>query len=758
MRRGSGWLAIASIAAVVAVIVAYRSMRSVGSSTASSALAGTREPLSDLSLPNLDAGSGNGRPADALRESVPASIGSASEPGSDVVKHSGAAVLVVKAVEGRTHEPISRIQIRPWRKNGGDLWLGPGGLSMDDLASTPLTDKDGLAEVAVPPEIDLTVAVRGQGVECQDRFVEVPSLRVGERRELLVELACGNDLRFFGQVIDAVESQPIAGAKAFVSIAEPSANARDRNSSKLSRTTTDANGRFELALPSWKHPFVRVEAEGFGLVVLRRLDGHDAPERELMVRLPKAASLEAVVRDAGGGPMPGVILRLSADGSSLPPDAGAWIDVDVPDERWYGVTADDGTCTLEGLSPGVGIAIELSKEGRLLRREEDEVTLEPGQVLKREWIFGAGATLKGLVLDQDSRPVPDLPVWLANWEPEPPAHFFQTYEEDRVSAKAVTDDEGKFQFADVQPGTWWIGPAPTAWNGIVIRDGPLEENEPPANAVAPTATSVVVQSAPTQDVTLRVHRGLYIRGRVLDPDGRPAPEVYVIASPGSNGLGPQTSSGSDGTFVLGPLAPGRYEVAADANGRLASPDPVEAEAGASDVLLRLRAGGGLRARVVDSRTGKPCTAEMLLTPRISTRGVFGQGTGFGAGEDGIVDKDGLIPGDYDLAARTEDGSFGILSGISVVAGEKGKEFILSVSPGGTLKVRNEGSHPAEFRLKQQGVLIEWSEILKAGQPIDLHAPAGTFAIEYRFDDEAPFRSQTIVLNAGEVKEARLTDE
>jgi hypothetical protein len=421
------------------------------------------------------------------------------------------------------------------------------------------------------------------------------------------------------------------------------------------------------------------------------------------------------------------------------------------------MTSSDGTCTLDGLSSGVGLAVELSQGGRILRREEDGLRLEPSQVLRREWVLGSGVTLNGLVLDQDSRPVPQLEIWLTKWEPEP-GHYFEAYMKDHIASKAVTDGDGRFQLIDVAPGTWWLGPAPHVRDWTFDSSGIGRLADPAPDAIAPAASTVEVLSAASQDVTLRVHRGLFIRGEVLDPDGKPASGAEVLAAPNSSDRGPQCQSGSDGTFTVGPLAPGKFSLVAEAMDRFANSDPVEAGAGASDVVLRLKAGGGLHGRVVDSRTGKPCAAEMLLTPHVESPGMFGKGMGFGVEDDGVVNRQGLLPGGYDLAARTEDGCFGILPEIAVAVGEKGKEFVLPVSPGGSLILRYDGARPfAEVSLRLQGVRLGWGSNVNAGKSLEMSAPAGTFALEFRSDLETPPKVRTVHLDPGEVKEIQLTD-
>ncbi len=368
-------------------------------------------------------------------------------------------------------------------------------------------------------------------------------------------------------------------------------------------------------------------------------------------------------------------------------------------------------------------------------------------MLHREWVLG-GRTLSGLVLDGDSRPVPDLELWVSRRDPGPGHDFQGSPEGNRVTAISTTDDQGRFQINDLEPGTWWIGPAPASG----FTDPSTE-----SDAVVATATAVEVLAAPTQEITLRVTRGRFIRGKVLDPDGKPDPRSVVFAMPILGDWGPYADTDGEGGFAVGPLEAGRFWLVAGAFQRFANSAPVEAEAGASDVVLRLKVGGGVRGRIIDSRTGKPRAAQVMLTPHVDRKGPFGHGLGFDV-DDGEVERHGLSAGGYDIGARTEDGCFGFLHGITVVEGETGKEFELFVTPGGTLKLHYDGPRPAaRISLRQDGAPLDWGSTVDAGRSLDLPAPAGTFSIEVEGDSGSSVRTQSVHLDPGEIKEIRLTD-
>src|SRR6185295_20276367 len=96
-------------------------------------------------------------------------------------------------------------------------------------------------------------------------------------------------------------------------------------------------------------------------------------------------------------------------------------------------------------------------------------------------------------------------------------------------------------------GKWLLGPA-----------AERQDWDPPdPQGLAPLAQVVeVLEGTPQQEVLVAVQRGLYIRGRVLDPDGKPAAKIFVMGNAEVATWPLQTESGEDGAFALGPLVPG----------------------------------------------------------------------------------------------------------------------------------------------------------------------------------------------------------
>lgn len=93
-------------------------------------------------------------------------------------------------------------------------------------------------------------------------------------------------------------------------------------------------------------------------------------------------------------------------------------------------------------------------------------------------------------------------------------------------------------------------------------------------------------------------RALRIAGRVVDAAGRPAAFALVRAEPAGEGLHPRVATEADetGRFVLPGLDAGAHTVSAELEGH--APARAAAEAGAGELVLRLRPAAVLAGRVV----------------------------------------------------------------------------------------------------------------------------------------------------------------
>jgi hypothetical protein len=245
---------------------------------------------------------------------------------------------------------------------------------------------------------------------------------------------------------------------------------------------------------------------------------------------------------------------------------------------------------------------------------------------------------------------------------------------------------------------------------------------------------------------------------VVGPKNEPVAQCFVNGGQDENFPVLNTLSGKDGTFALGPLVPGTYALTAEGSEHAPS-ELVRAEAGQRDVSIRLRAGGSLSGRVVDAQSGEGCAAELTITPQHLRSGAFGSGFTTGTKPDGSFDHPGLEPDLYGISARTADGRIGVLPDIAVLADAKSGDLVISVSLGGKLRLRYDGSKKAMLvEIMSRGVLVQFSEGIEPGQTVERRAPQGALVLNIRSEWMGPPRTMQLDLAAGETKEVVIHDE
>jgi hypothetical protein len=338
--------------------------------------------------------------------------------------------------------------------------------------------------------------------------------------------------------------------------------------------------------------------------------------------------------------------------------------------------------------------------------------------------------LEGSVVDQHGKSVQDSVIWLQRTNLDGPKFFQKNTGE--VVLETKTDSDGRFSFPDVSPGKWWIGPAPQ-------RDD-WDAADP--EAIAAVAQPVeVLEGSPRQEVLVRVHRGLYIRGRLLDPAGEPAPDTDVMAKmEGVHGL-LLVNVASDATFALGPLVPGRYSLIGGGWDH-ADSAWVEATAGDENVVLRLRAGGSLRGTTLDGATGQGCASRLVC----SAKGAVV----ITADEDGTFQIGNLLPGTYHLVATASGQRIGVLRDIAVQPGSGTDGLIVTLMPGALLRLKHAGKEASlRYQIRSNGALVAWGGLRPAGS-FETAVPPGRLSVETRWGDST--EQAEIDLAVGEEKE------
>jgi hypothetical protein len=500
------------------------------------------------------------------------------------------------------------------------------------------------------------------------------------------------------------------------------------SSEKLRSAVTGREGGARLdALPPgpWH---VTVKARGLVPRTLRRV-----ASGPLAVRLEKGGSITGVVRD-GATSRPVAKARVAIDAERQAPSA--WSDDPTRNET---ATDAQGRFRLDGI--GVGVVTLAARAPGFARAERTGVRAGANVEL---FLF-PGASLAGLVRDDDGRPVPGATVRAEadqGWGAPPPER---------------TDARGEFRMAGVREGEYTVvaregGRAPgfavavvepegEATVSVVLSEGGYAtgrivdaERRPLAGRVRldgfagrslpefasdvltaqaradgtfalgplPLGSLSLDVSAPrhvSRQVTVEIgargrapdlgdlvlDRGLSIAGRVRERGGRPLAGVSLRAERHGAGESSEAEAASedDGAFLLAGLGSGRHDVTASAAGYVAARSI--ADAGGEPVELVLEPGGQIEGRVVDG-DGDPVdnafvSAEEQSRSQGSASAVFEKAED-GSGRFTLRD---VAAGTYALYARAEGRGQGSLAGVRVAAGRSTNVGTITLERGGVVR-------------------------------------------------------------------------
>jgi hypothetical protein len=345
-------------------------------------------------------------------------------------------------------------------------------------------------------------------------------------------------------------------------------------------------------------------------------------------------------------------------------------------------------------------------------------TTSSGEEESSEWEADGKILVRGRVTDQDGKPVVDQEIWLVRRTQGEMIRATPSYlcEEDikERGAKARTNAQGGFELDGIRAGKWWIGVAPVAGDGVKSGRGD----------VAPIATQFEVEEEEAERVVeVKTHRGLAIQGKVLLPDGKPAPGCQVVAQIDRSFTFASTATDDMGTFALSALAPGEVWLQASRKGLLADSEPTLVNAGDADVALRLKEAGAISGSIVDRETRKIAPALLFLTHRDAERGCTQL-----AGSRGELHLDRLEPGVYDLVASSGDGKIGVARGIVVKSDAEVRDVAIEIAPGARLKLEYGGTDAGgSFQLFSQEACLGWVS-LQPKQTVTQVVPPGAVRI------------------------------
>jgi len=410
------------------------------------------------------------------------------------------------------------------------------------------------------------------------------------------------------------------------------------------------------------------------------------------------------------------------------------------------LTGRGGWCLLDNLPPEAPLSAEAQRAGETLHRESGALVLQPGEQRELQWSIGSGSELRGWVTDQDGRPVARRELWLTqtalNAGSDRERFYFSSGDEREIVARTRTDTQGAFSFADVGPGTWFVGPSiRSTW------DGP-----PDVDGVAPVAIRVEVPAGGMAgEVELHVTRGQCVRGRITFPGSEPPSRVSVSSY---SELGTLIGHVDGLEFILGPLEPVPHEVRAGFAPGYTASEAVAVEGGQEDVLLELGRGGRLAGHFVDGRSGERCEAAIVISSADSGH------LSMGLRPKPDFDLTALKAGTYDLAASTPAGLAGVLRGVAVKPGSSREGLEIRLGPGAKLRVRYTGPETyVQYRILHEGAIVAANGLRSGTGELNV-VPAGTNLVRVTSRGSGGKRTQEreVTLAEGEEAEAAFTFE
>jgi hypothetical protein len=398
-----------------------------------------------------------------------------------------------------------------------------------------------------------------------------------------------------GRVLDRETRKPLARALVW-SAGEPPVSA-----------LTDPEGRFRLVVPF--SPEVRLSARAAGY---REIQGKIASRAGTRILLRRGgdtgqATLEGRVVDPEGNPLQGVSIRtLNASG----PEGET-------------LTGPEGEFTVDGLPSGAPVTLRASHRGYAPSTLPGIIVPSPEPL---KIILRPSLRITGRVVDESGEPVAGASVLLS--------------EETAIqlTTGGQSDAQGRFALEDLKPGKLRLAAlAPgflrTDMDGLTLEPGGGVEN---------------------LEVALR--RGATIEGRVLAPDGSPAPgaKVALVLEGRGSAFGmagrPEAVADEEGQYRLEGVAEGPHAVTAAKGGSLPTRKDLEVRAGVNRLDLRLEGGFEVSGWIV-SAEGPVHRASVSLIPVEAQPGA-GSFTS-ASGPDGAFRFEAVAAGRYHLSVEKQ---------------------------------------------------------------------------------------------------------
>ena len=462
------------------------------------------------------------------------------------------------------------------------------------------TAGDGVATTRVEPG---TYAISASASEHQPAALPGKQLVAGEDAKLTLTLETGG-VSLSGVVTD-VSGGPIAGTR----IDAAKLGGMARPDAAIATSVTGSDGRYRMTV-----------SEGQLLVAARSPDY--SPQARYVDIGPAGGTADfalvpggviegLVVDDRSKEPVPGAIVLARRDSAAV-------VMAEPGGHRV--VAGPDGRFRIGGLPPG---AYELGAHHEN-RRSKSPTMVGLGvaeQVTEVRILVGVGAVIRGTVVDDQGTPVAGAKVSALAEGGE---------------AEAPSDARGAFVIEGLTAGQYTLVAASDAF---VPADG----------------TPVELADKDLDHVIVRMRPGTRLKGHV---EPRQVAEVRLDVADNDLAMPMMISpitTGPDGAFELGPVAPGKGALAARCPSGDQGSMELEMTPGMAEIVLRVAAGASIAGRVLD-RDGKPVAGAGVMAsaqgPTQRTMIVNGRVTSGVQGVTnarGVYELKGLAAGSYRMS-------------------------------------------------------------------------------------------------------------
>jgi len=480
------------------------------------------------------------------------------------------------------------------------------------------------------------------------------------------------------------------------------------------------------------------QAPGFTPKRLNRFISSHESGSSIEVQLIRDASLEVEVRDSHGDPVEGVIVQVRREiGLEMPDpwlqqginDGGLVLRVSISggrgrvleeseDRGWSARTGPQGLARFEGLPSNESLVLQASRAGIILASKTEVVlspakrTLETLSVLPMLSLAGivedwhTGERLGGMTLNVYR----GAALGEKDFGPET-----YTFTSTLFSRRIVSQPDGSFEVDGLSEGVWYVGPAPG------------EADEQPRNLRPSLLAYRVTLPADSgkPSVILRIQRGTYVAGVVVDVDGHPRGGVSVsVRSEGHGGGGGTALSNENGEFEIGPLNLGSLELHARAVPGLSPPLPQRVTSGDHAILVQMLQSSGLRVQLAD-QTGSPIGIRRITASR---QGVILSHINLGSSSPLSHVIEGLGSEPIDLFMEGEGLTLGVLKGAGLRMGPEFGSCTVPVVPSGILTLENgNGLSSVQAYVFSRGVPVAIVEV-GVDRSVNLRVPSGSLRV------------------------------